>query len=94
MQVLHFLNWQLKRPELPRKTAALNCATGFGRAKHVAERILRQERTWVQTRTISHGNRGKHIKAICMLEDEGTMIAVREYLENSGESIVSPSLVV
>jgi hypothetical protein len=84
-QVEHFLNWQIRRPDLNRKTAALYTAIGFGKGKYVAERILRQEREWVQQRSITHGRRGKHVKVACMLEDEGTLMAAREYLEDAGE---------
>jgi hypothetical protein len=81
------MNWQLKCPELSRKTAALNTAIGFGKGRFVAERILRQERDWIQRRIITHGQRGKHIKVVCMLEDEGTLIAARQYIEDVGESM-------
>ena len=85
-QVLHFMNWQLKQPCLTRKEAAVNTAIGFGKGKHVARQIPLRERDWICNRTILHSNRGRHAKAVCMLEDEGTLRAVREYLEEAGES--------
>jgi len=51
-QVLQFKNWQLKYPELPRKTAALNTAIGWGSSKHTAPSIIRWQRSWIQTRSI------------------------------------------
>lgn len=85
-QVLQFMNWQLKDPDLPRKTAALKTAIGWGRGKHVAANIIRLEKSWIKTRSIALSQRGKHAKSQSMLNDEGTLIAVREYLEGAGES--------
>jgi len=77
------MNWQLKHPELPRKTAALNTATGWGRSKHTAESIIRWEKGWIQTRSIVLSQRGKYAKSQSMLSDEGTLIAVRESIEEA-----------
>ena len=85
-QVLQFMNWQLKCPDLPRMTAALNTATGWGRGRHAALTIIRLEKSWIKTRSIALSQRGKHAKSQSMLNDEGTLIAVREYLEGAGES--------
>lgn len=85
-QVFQFMNWQLKHPDLPRKKAALNTATGWGRGKHTAENIIRWEKSWIKTRTIVTSMRGKHAKSQSMLNDEGTLIAVREYIDGAGES--------
>lgn len=86
LQVLQFMNWQLKYPEITRKEAAINVAIGFGRGYHVARRILRQEKEWIKSRMIIEGVQGKHAKVVSMLKDEGTGLAVRQYLEEAGES--------
>jgi hypothetical protein len=88
-QVLHFMKWQLRRPELPRMQAATMAVIGFGRGRYTAERVLHQERNWVTRQTIAHANRGRHAKAVCMLKDEGTALAVREYLLSADESLYS-----
>ena len=80
------MNWQLKYPNMPRKKAAQNTATGWGRSKHTAANIIRWEKSWIKTRTIISSQRGKHAKSQSMLNDEGTSIAVREYLEEAGDS--------
>ena len=85
-QVLQCMNWQLKYPDLPRKRAALNTATRWGRGKHAAENIIHLEKSWIKTRSIALSQRGKHAKSQRMLNDEGTLIAVREYLDGAGES--------
>ena len=85
-QVLQFMNWQLKCPDLARKTAAINTAIGWGRSKHTAESIIRWEKSWIKTRTIILSQRGKHAKSQSMLNDEGTLMVVREYIEGAGES--------
>jgi len=85
-QVLQFMNWQLNYPDLPRKRATLNTATEWGRGKHAAENIIRMEKSWIKTRSIALSQRGKDAKSQSMLNDEGTLIAGREYLDRAGES--------
>ena len=80
------MNWQLRQPGLTRKEAAANAATGFGWGKHTARQISLWEQDWICSRSILHSSRGRHAKAVCMLEDEGTLTAVREYLQEAGES--------
>jgi len=83
------MNWQLKHPELPRKTAALNTATGWGSSKHTAVNIFCWENSWIQTRSIGLSLPGKHAMSSSMLSDEGTLIALREYIEEASESMYS-----
>jgi len=44
-QVLHFMNWQLKYPDLQQKTTSLNTATGWGKGKHIAESMICYEKS-------------------------------------------------
>jgi len=83
------MNWQLKHPELPHKKAALTTATGWGRSKHTVENIIRGEKSWIITRTIVSSLRGKHAKSQSMLNDEGTIIAMCEYIDKAIESMYS-----
>ncbi|KAG0640108.1 hypothetical protein HOY80DRAFT_1043090 [Tuber brumale] len=86
------MNWQLKYPDLPWKTAELNTATGWGRSKYVAANIIHLEKSWIRSRSIALSQRGKHAKFQSMLNDEGTLIAVREYPEGAGENISGQGL--
>jgi len=79
------MNWQVRHPELPRKSAVQNTATGWGRGKCTAENIIRWEKSWIKTRTVIPCMRGKHAKSQSMLNDEGTMMAVRDYIDRTGE---------
>jgi len=83
------MNWQLKHPELSRKTAALNTATSWGRSKHTAESIISWVKGWIQARSIELSQRGKHAMSYSRLSDEGTLIAVREYIKEASECIDS-----
>lgn len=55
---------------------------------------MKEEKIWIQKRRIPTGQQGKNAKMICMLEDEGTMIAVRECITTAGTSIYSTSKVL
>lgn len=44
-QVLHFMNWQLKYPDLQQKTASLNTAIGWGKGKHIAGSMICYEKS-------------------------------------------------
>lgn len=92
LQILQFMYWQLKCPDMTRKEAALNVATGFGKGRSVAERIMRQEKTWIQEGSIQDERQGKHAKVIRLLEDEGTELAAREYCEEAGDNITAQGL--
>lgn len=56
----------------------MNVAISFQKGQSIQERIMRSERMWIQHRNIPTSQQGKNAKIMCMLEDEGTMIAVQE----------------
>jgi hypothetical protein len=90
LQVLYFMNWQVTSLQrglgLSRKACAMNVAIGYQKGQHVQERILKHEKRWIQTRTIPISQQGKNAKMFCMLEDEGTMLVVQEYIASAGSS--------
>jgi len=43
-------------------------------------RFMRDEVSWVQYRKITNVRQGQHAKITCMLNDEGILLAVREYV--------------
>lgn len=69
-----------------RKQCALNVAICFRKSQWGQERILRQEKSWIQNRKITVSQQGKNAKMRCMLEDEGTMIVVQECIAGAGAS--------
>ncbi|PWW74131.1 hypothetical protein C7212DRAFT_284283 [Tuber magnatum] len=57
---------------------------------------MQQERDWVQRRYIVKGYRGKGSRVWSMLEDEGTLLAVRKYISSVsilGKAISAQDLV-
>lgn len=64
----------------------MNVATSFRKGQWVQERIMRQEKLWIQNRKIPTSQQGKNAKMMCMLEDEGTMMIVQECIAGAGES--------
>jgi hypothetical protein len=90
------MNWQLTtlkkdnpnknlKKKYTRKECAMNVAICYQKGRKVQERILRLERGWVRHRKMPISGQGKNSKMLCMLEDEGTMIAVQEFLATAGQ---------
>jgi len=48
-----------------------------------------REKSWIMTRTIVSSLRGKHAKLQSMLNDEGTIIVMCEYIDKAIESMYS-----
>lgn len=63
----------------------MNVAIFYQKCRKVQERILRLERAWVKHRKIPISGQGKNSKMLCMLEDEGTMMAVQQVLATAGQ---------
>ncbi|KAG0123898.1 hypothetical protein HOY82DRAFT_543984 [Tuber indicum] len=91
-QILQVLYWQLMRPKICRKVIAMNVAIEYEHGKAVVARVLQQECTWITTHHIERSRQGKHSNVVYMLEAEGTLLAVREYLSESNEHISSVGL--
>lgn len=64
----------------------MNVAICFRKGQWVQERILKNEKMWIQFRKIPESRQGKNVKMICMLEDEGTMMIVQECIASAGAS--------
>ncbi|KAI5839736.1 hypothetical protein DFP73DRAFT_598397 [Morchella snyderi] len=99
LQVLQFMNWQmrcLKTRQLLgssfRKECAMNVDIGFGKGARVRDRLLENEKRWVKERDIERSKQGRTSSMVSMLEDEGIMIAVREFIASSGGGIRAETL--
>ena len=73
-------------PLIPRMELARTVAAGGGWGSRVQKRIMSHEVLWVKRRYIPEPGQGKHRKVISLLEDPDTMLAVREYILQAGES--------
>ena len=58
----------------------------------VAERIRLHECQWVKYRTIPESGQGKNARIACMLEDQGTCMAMDEYISSVGKYANSDGL--
>jgi hypothetical protein len=67
------------RTELSKEVARFH---GHGEAS--ADRIRAQESLWVRFRCFPDSLQGRHAKTHCMLEDEGTLLVMREYMAGAG----------
>ncbi|KAH0603861.1 uncharacterized protein H6S33_007520 [Morchella sextelata] len=97
LQVQCFMNLELKRPVTfssnnTREKLALQVAYSFNSGSKLASFILQRERSWIRRRYIQSGLQGKTASAQSMLIDEGTLIAVREYIARAGQQIIAQSL--
>ena len=70
-----------------RKELPLVVANSCGWSKSVALRILNQEVKYIRTGTIPAPRQGKHSKVTSWLSDEGTFLAMKEYISEAGEGM-------
>ncbi|KAA8913471.1 hypothetical protein FN846DRAFT_929236 [Sphaerosporella brunnea] len=75
------------RSELSRAVAKRSLKKGY-----VAKRIASHEISWITKREIPKSYQGLHAKTICMLEDEGTLMAFEEYMTGEGKLATGPGL--
>ena len=75
-----------KSPEKSRKDVALQVANSFNRGEHTARKILIWEQQWVIKREIEPTRCTASVNAVSMLEDNGVLLAAREYISGAGES--------
>jgi len=68
-----------------RKALALTIAMAGGWGTWVMKRILRQEVEYIRSGKLPVPRQGKHSKIASWLTDEGTMLAMREYMSVAGE---------
>lgn len=68
-----------------RKQLALQVANGAGWSKSVAERILTQEVRYIKYGKVPAPKQGRHSKVVSWLSDEGTILAMQEYMSQAGE---------
>jgi len=72
-------------PHQSRKELALRVAHSAGWSKAVAQRILLQEVKYIKQGIIPTPKQGKHSKVVSWLSDEGTILAMKEYMSQAGE---------
>lgn len=90
LAVLHFMNYQKQTLEAgrwePRAVAALNVSRCFNRGEYFAKKLVTWEREWIKERCIPEGKQGCFAKSKSWFNDEGVMLAAREYLSGAGNS--------
>lgn len=85
--VLQLMHSTRSRTELEtRKDMAFNIARGYGRGRYLSTMILKWERSWISHRKIEDDKRGRKNALRSWLNDEGTILAVREYIAQAGTS--------
>lgn len=90
--VLYFLNNQNQDQTSTRIDLALHVARCFNRGVRFAKNIITWERMWIKDRIIPHGRQGAHIKVSSVLNDEDTILFVREYIAEKKEAITASAL--
>lgn len=99
LQVLEFMRfqrhglqktiWSKSRMEL-----AYLVAAGAESGRRVALRIIHDERKWIQKRQIDSREQRKQAMLLSQLTDEGTLLAIREFIANAGDTVSSHSMAV
>jgi hypothetical protein len=88
--VLQFMNYQQRILESgqreSRAVIALNVSRCFNRGTWFAKKLVMWERCWIDERRIPDGKQGCFTKTKSWFNDEGVMLAAREYLSGAGES--------
>ena len=97
LQVLEFLRFQrhgLQKPfwKRTRKAAVSLIAAANGHGNRVRKRIINNEKSWIKGRHISSTHQGKSPMLHRLIDDEGTKLALREYLAGAGEAITGQSV--
>jgi len=93
-QLVHSFFLIQKKYKGRRRALALQVANSCGRGHHTARMIILWERSWRDNRTIPTrraGSNGNQVKSI--FEDEDILLAVREYMEKSGDGTTFPSTI-
>lgn len=68
-----------------RQELALLVANAGGWSSSVMKRILQQEVMFIRYGQLPMPKQGRHVKVVSWLTDEGTMLAMREYISSAGE---------
>jgi len=76
----------------PRMQVAELVAASVAKGRRVALRILRDERKWIQSRAIRRQVVRERASIISRLDDEGTQLAIREFIAGTGDGVTSHRL--
>jgi hypothetical protein len=95
LAVLQFMNYQEQIQESSQRESravmAMNVSRCFNRGHYFAKKLVTWERSWIDKRCIPNGKQGCFTKTKSWFNDEGVMLAAREYLSGAGESKSSHS---
>lgn len=84
--VLAFLKFQQSRQrDETREEMAFNVARCFGRGLYFARKIISYELVFLNSQKIDEGKRGCHSKTRSWFNDEGVLLAAREWISSAGE---------
>ncbi|PUU74409.1 hypothetical protein B9Z19DRAFT_1133334 [Tuber borchii] len=92
-QLVHSFYLIQKKCKAGWRAMALQVANSCGHGYHTARMIIHWERSWREKRIIPArriGSNGNQVRSI--FEDEDILLAVREYMEKSGEGLTSRKL--
>jgi len=97
LQVLEFLRFQrygLQKTfwKRTRKDAASFIAAANRHGNRVRNQLIQNERSWIKSRHIPSTHQGKSAMLHQLIDDEGTKLALREYLAGAGEAITGQSV--
>jgi len=62
------------------------------RGQRVRNQILDPEKSWIKGRKLPVSQQGKSPMLYCLINDEGTRLALREYLAGAGERVTGQHL--
>ena len=95
LAVLQFMNYQEQIQESSQQESraimAINVSRCFNRGNYFAKKLVTWERNWIGERYIPNGKQGCFVKSKSWFNDEGVVLAAREYLSGAGESKSMPS---
>ena len=79
--------WNKPRIELAKLVVA-----GAEKGRKAALRVIRDERKWIQGRAMSFRKSQAKLSILSRLEDEGTQLAIREFITRTGDAVSSQLL--
>ncbi|KAG0639115.1 hypothetical protein HOY80DRAFT_1045976 [Tuber brumale] len=92
VQALQECNWRIQSKFIlfkTRKQLARQVSDEEGAGQWTWHQILQNEVSWIKNRYIKSPQRGRHSKISSWIEEESTLLAVREYISQAGETVDS-----
>jgi hypothetical protein len=71
---------------------AFNVARYHGHGTYFARKIVKWELQFLKGEEVAHGKKGCHAKTRSWFNDEGVLLAAREYIAGAGEKVTAYAL--